>query len=248
MFCTECGHRWAPDEIASARFCAECGAPREDLPATPPANASVGAPPAFSHSQGPLSSLTPTFVAPTFAPAVPALTTSPTTCTQCFIPFADPDAAFCGECGHPRPVASSTARDDEDLFGASSTAYAAPPAASAYTAAPAYTAASSYSSYSSDLSNSSFGPPSASVGYDAPHSTIAPPAPATSFQNYGVQPSPAYVPYSEPVVPVYGADPNSPPATVDFNAVPSSVNSISSLLSSLSGTLINLLVNMIPFV
>ncbi|GAB9471540.1 hypothetical protein Gpo141_00008746 [Globisporangium polare] len=229
MFCTECGHRWAPDEIASARFCAECGAPREDLPA--PA-VTVSAPPAFSHSQGPLSSLTPTYVAPTFAPPVspaPAPAASPTTCSQCFIPFADPDAAFCGECGHPRPASAAPARDDGDLFGASSTTYtAAPPAASAYTAA------SAYSPHPSDLSNSSFGPPSASVGYDAPHSTMTPPAPATSFQNYGVQPSPSYVPYSEPATPAYGADPSSPPASVEFNAAPSSVNNISSLLSSLS--------------
>ncbi|CEG42392.1 uncharacterized protein PHALS_14623 [Plasmopara halstedii] len=31
MFCGECGHCWEPDEIASARFCAECGEPREDV-------------------------------------------------------------------------------------------------------------------------------------------------------------------------------------------------------------------------
>lgn len=229
MFCTECGHRWAPDEIASARFCAECGTPREDLPT--PAAPGVSAPPAFSHSQDSLSSLTPTYVAPTFAPVSPTPAASSTTCSQCFVPFVDPDAAFCGECGHPRPASASPARDDGDLFGASSTTYTAPPPA-----APAYAAASAYSPYSSDLSNSSFGPPSANVGYDAPHSTMAPPAPVTSFQNYGVQPSPAYVPYSEPVTPAYGADPSSPPASVEFNAAPSSVNSISSLLSSLSGT------------
>ncbi|RLN20813.1 hypothetical protein BBJ28_00014508, partial [Nothophytophthora sp. Chile5] len=53
MFCGECGHRWEPDEIASARFCAECGAPREDVPpaaaptpAIPAATSSFSAPPA----------------------------------------------------------------------------------------------------------------------------------------------------------------------------------------------------------
>ncbi|KAJ0400107.1 hypothetical protein ATCC90586_005128 [Pythium insidiosum] len=45
MFCGECGHRWAPEEIASARFCAECGAPRED---PVPAPVAAPAPPAPS--------------------------------------------------------------------------------------------------------------------------------------------------------------------------------------------------------
>lgn len=225
MFCTECGHRWEPDEIASARFCAECGAPREDLPVPTPAPVTSAAPA--------LTSLAPSPVVPSFSPT-PAPVPS-NVCTQCLIPFIDLDAAFCGECGHPRPAAAPTssstsfvADDDGDLFGASSTTYTS--------AAPTPNPSASFSTlHASDLSHSSFGPPSAAVGFDPPHSTIAPPTPATSFQNYGVQPSPSYVPYSEPAPVANTADPSSPPASVKFNTMASSVNSISSLLSSLSG-------------
>lgn len=242
MFCTECGHRWAPDEIATARFCAECGAPREDLPPPPAAVSASPAPPAppapLSHahsfsassssgsfsSGGPLSALTPTPVAPTFAPPAAVV------CTSCTEPFANPDAAFCGECGYPRPATASTA-DDGDLFGSASTAYAPPPSASY--------AAAAYPAPANDLSGSSFGAPTASIGFDPPHAThLAPPPVATSFQNYAMQPSPSYVPYAEPNTALaHGADPSSPPASLEFNAVPSSVNNISSLLSSLSGEL-----------
>ncbi|ETN06475.1 hypothetical protein PPTG_12597 [Phytophthora nicotianae INRA-310] len=56
MFCGECGHRWEPDEIASARFCAECGAPREDVP--PPASAPAPVPASTSSFSSSSSSFT----------------------------------------------------------------------------------------------------------------------------------------------------------------------------------------------
>ncbi|KAK1941167.1 Calpain-9 [Phytophthora citrophthora] len=68
MFCGECGHRWEPDEIASARFCAECGAPREDVPpaaAPTPTPAPAAPAPASSFSGSSSSSFSSSsYVAP----------------------------------------------------------------------------------------------------------------------------------------------------------------------------------------
>jgi hypothetical protein len=130
MFCGECGHRWAPDEIATARFCAECGAPREDIPTPTPAPA-------------------PTPVPIIAAPSSAAKSiTSTNSCSKCFTPFADPSGTFCGECGHQRVPPNysnnsfrnapgslgSSSPDDGDLFGISASS-ANPSSSIGYTTA-----------------------------------------------------------------------------------------------------------------
>ncbi|KAG6574594.1 calpain-like protein [Phytophthora cinnamomi] len=114
MFCGECGHRWEPDEIASARFCAECGAPREDVP-PPAAAAPVPAPvsaPAFSASSSFSSSAS---FASTAAPSSSAFTpsyssTAPSTSSYAAAaPVAAPSySAPTPSYSAPAPAAAST--------------------------------------------------------------------------------------------------------------------------------------------
>lgn len=227
MFCGECGHQWAPDEIASARFCAECGAPREDQP--PPATAipapvNTSAPPVVPHVGATTSgygassdaySVAPTVKAVSFAPS-PAPALPAVKCSKCLSPYPDSSAMFCGECGQPRATASVSSAallDDGDLFGnASTTATYVPPA---NPAAPTYSASHSTWSSSPVPSPSPFGAPSVSVGYT--------PSASQGLSSYG-----ALGKTSAPPVD------NTPPASITMNTA-ASVNSVSSLLQNLSG-------------
>ncbi|TMW60959.1 hypothetical protein Poli38472_001001 [Pythium oligandrum] len=256
MFCGECGHRWAPDEIANARFCAECGAPRED---TPPAAASAVPPPInptapvvttpTSHTGGHLHG------SPLMKPSIPRDASSktlphpispisnrspPTICSQCSAPYEDSAAAFCGECGHPRPAPAppaATFDDDGDLFGMSSTTYSAPSASPAPAPVPTYAPAPSYTpaptpsytpppapSYQSEPASSSFVASGANFAYNPSHAAPLPPAPV---------PAPtAYTPAAPPAPPQPTAE-ESTPASVTLTPS-STINQISSLLSNLS--------------
>jgi hypothetical protein len=229
MFCGECGHKWAPEEIATARFCAECGAPREDVPPVVP----VAAP-------APTPTPTPTFPTPSsggagghqygsplMKPSLPVggssldlphpITLSPrsapSVCAQCSVPFGESTALFCGECGHPRPAAPPRSQvaavvvddDDGDLFGTSSTTFS--PAA----APPPAPALSSFAA-----------PPSVSMPFQPPN---AAPLPAAYPPH---PPAPPAAPAAPPEVPL------DPAASVTFNVTPA-LTQISSLLSNLSG-------------
>ncbi|KAI9913475.1 hypothetical protein PsorP6_006754 [Peronosclerospora sorghi] len=267
MFCGECGHRWEPDEIAHARFCAECGSPRQDVAAAP-ASASVGAPSAsrpspttvgstapqssvpvatastsfassplppsassssthysVPQSTAPAGSTSTTYTPRSVAPAFPsnASTSSPppTTCVQCHEPFGDSTAAFCGECGAPRPP---------------------PPAApvASYGGGNHVAMASSSSSTAPPQPSTSFA--SASVAYNPLHvatstrssaSTSTPPPPSRPYDPY----APSTAPFSTETrssLPQAPAEPMEPPASVNLEAAASSGSSISHLLANLS--------------
>ncbi|TDH68896.1 hypothetical protein CCR75_005387 [Bremia lactucae] len=240
MFCGECGHRWEPDEITNARFCAECGASREDAPCPAPiapsplpastssflASPSITfsshgtAPTApgsssylFKPSQPSLSASSETYEAPAAAASFNYSTPSARKCTQCGEPFVDSTALFCGECGAHRPK-----ENDKDLFGAASSSYTAPAGSNASVGTGTRSAFAT----------------SASVGSNPPN-TLAPnpSAASTTLKDPYALPatSASYDPYALQQTPAASAE---PPASVNFEAAISSGSSFSKLLANLS--------------
>ncbi|GLE06047.1 hypothetical protein PINS_up015258 [Pythium insidiosum] len=231
MFCGECGHRWAPEEIASARFCAECGAPREDpvpVPAPVPAPVAAPPPPAVSpppapttnsHVYGsPLMRTTLTTDSTKAAPSFSLDSAPSAACAVCRTPFGESVAQFCGECGTPRPAsampvapqpaAAQLDDDDGDLFGAASTTFTA----SAPSPAPMVPSAAPTLGQVATL-------PSTSVSFMPPN--VAP-----------LEPTPTPMPAAAPA-PLERADSVSPPATITLNTS-SAMNQVSTLLANLS--------------
>ncbi|KAH7482145.1 Calpain-9 [Phytophthora ramorum] len=253
MFCGECGHRWEPDEIASARFCAECGAPREDVPpAAPPASAAAPVP-SFSASLSSSFSSSAPYSAPTstastsfsaapsyssiapsstsYAPPVAAVTaptpsySAPTSAT--------PTAAGtkCTQCGEP--FGDSTA-----LFCGECGAHrpAEAPTAAVDDGGDLFGVSSTSSTATATASpqptayggGSTFAA-SASVDYNP---TPVAPAPTPAYNPYAPPAaSPTYDPYAPPQTP---AAPVEPPASVNVEAAAPSGSGISSLLANLS--------------
>ncbi|CAI5734449.1 unnamed protein product [Peronospora farinosa] len=219
MFCAECGHRWEPDEIANARFCAECGAPREDVapPSESTANLSLYSAPAStaateSSSFGTSSSyksVTPSYSTPMTSLAsnysaltstVPSIAKS-NKCMQCGGSFGDSTASFCEECGAYRSAKASVpvaAHDDGggSLFGGTSMSYTTPVSA-AVTSQAGYGGNASFTS-----SNVSYNPPYAG------NSTSAAQVPTPAAQ----VPITAQVPTPAAQVPTPMRDPYAPPA------------------------------------
>ncbi|KAG1688486.1 hypothetical protein DVH05_003578 [Phytophthora capsici] len=127
MFCGECGHRWEPDEIASARFCAECGAPREDVPPPAAAPAPVAAPaPASSFSGSSSSSFSSSsYTAPasTATSSTPSYNSSAPSTTS----YSTPSTA-----SYTTPSTASYTTPSTASYSAPSTASYSTPAASSY--------------------------------------------------------------------------------------------------------------------
>lgn len=162
MFCGECGHRWAADEIANAKFCAECGALRENPPplnptslsepitkatSSTPQYASFSSATSFPITSSSYSSLhnnpsvTPSFNTLTSLSAQPHQSTSHRSsagkeCVKCRSALSDPSAVFCGDCGHPCYSHTRELKKEEDagLFG--SNTYSPAASFTSQTAAP----------------------------------------------------------------------------------------------------------------
>ncbi|CAI5737069.1 unnamed protein product [Peronospora destructor] len=251
MFCGECGHCWEPDEIANARFCAECGAPRDDVspPPSAPAAASASSSPysaptltaateSSSFSTRPsyksvtpattsystsVTTSAPNYSAPT--PAAPSIVMS-NKCMQCGGSFGNSTASFCGECGAYRSAEASApvsthGDGGEDLFGVTSASYTTPASA----------AATHQAGYGGGASLTS-----SIVSYSHP-SYAAKPTPAALVPTLMCDPyappaaSPAYDPYAPPETLTNLVD---PPALANLEAGAPSGSSISKLLANLS--------------
>ncbi|DAZ97738.1 TPA: hypothetical protein N0F65_009018 [Lagenidium giganteum] len=235
MFCGECGHRWAPEEIATARFCAECGAPREDepapIPTTSPAVASTsysapstapvstGAAPALFASTPAVAAVVPSSSMSSLSRGSSYVSSSggptpspgPVICPSCTAPFDTSGAMFCGECGHPRPVAAAPVDDaNGDLFGVS-------------TPSTAYTPPVTQSQPQPQLTSS------VSTPYNPPAAYSTPPAAPTP--QYG-----AGAPLVTPVVPSPPMSENdsSPAASITLLGPGAGVSNVSSLLTNMS--------------
>ncbi|OQR97947.1 calpain [Thraustotheca clavata] len=188
MFCEECGSRY---DDPSARFCAECGAPREIIEPVPAPLRAAGAVPS-------LRNVAPTVVMPS--------STAPPKCVQCGTPFVDALEMFCGECGFRRqatapapvatPVATSAIDDDDDLFGGP------PPNANSFTGPPPAT--NSYASPNASFTglppnaaayaspNTSFtGPPPNANSFSSPNNSFSGPPPIASY--YASSPNASFI-------------------------------------------------------
>uniref|UniRef100_M4BRQ6 Calpain catalytic domain-containing protein n=1 Tax=Hyaloperonospora arabidopsidis (strain Emoy2) TaxID=559515 RepID=M4BRQ6_HYAAE len=231
MFCGECGHRWEPDEIANARFCADCGAPRENAPPVAPSALlphtssftapSYAAPPSTAATKSSAvqfppnrRSVAPVITSSSGSTSASSYSAPPSSgpsapvsfkCAQCGEPFGDSTASFCGECGAHRPAAAAKvpSGEMENLFSAASTSYTAP-APGATTQSGGYQKSVSFAS--------------PSVSYTPPYAASPTPAasnPPSATQDPYAPPaaSPAYNPYTPPASNPYTISPTASSAS-----------------------------------